>query len=225
MAYIKQQLRITWQFVIDGLDEIAETSLHVSTLGVTAYDATAALTALTTAQMQTLIDDMHTLISGAAYAPWASYSKLASLKVAALDTAGHYLTDPKTHDSTTSYKGTTTDSVPPQCSIVLSLRSGSNIGLANYGRMFLPHIYWAQISASPYAAQTDVNSFVAKGATFIEAVNTVANVLTAGSGVVLMSAKDAPQPKGVARVGVSPLTDTQRRRMHQIPITYTFANV
>lgn len=225
MAYKKQQLRYTWQWVIDGLEEIAETSLHTTTLLNAPYDAAAALGALTTTQMQACLANMNTLISGNSNPVWASYSKLVSLKVAALDTAGHYITDPKVWDSTSTYKGTSTSSVPPQCSVVLSLRSGSNIGVANYGRMFLPHMYWATITASPYAPQADINAFAAKAKTFINSITTISNTLVAGSGVDLMSFKDGSDPKAVTKVGLWPLTETQRRRMHQIPATYTFATL
>jgi hypothetical protein len=218
MAYPKNFLRLTWLFNMAAYGEIAETGLHVTTLGTSPFDAVAALAAVTTTQATTLETAMGTLLSGTNI-KFGAYGTLNGLKIAACGTDGDYLTDPRVF---TDYSVDGNDThVPPQCSIVLSLRSGTAFGTANYGRMYLPWTTFPQDGTLPYGTVTDTDQLAVAGVAFIHAVNTAAAAWTAGSSVVNLSQKDAGTVKPVTKVMVGNVIDTQRRRRNKLPEVYS----
>jgi len=137
MAYGGQFLKITWQFTVKSSDEIADTSLnYTSAPGWTG--AVAALAELDDTDLADMRQAYVTEMMDLDHISWADYSVLNSIKVAAISTAGEYLTDPLVAETDTPSDGTAVG-VLPQSTVVLSLRSGFTLGKGNYGRMYLPH--------------------------------------------------------------------------------------
>jgi len=221
MAYDRQSIKVDWTWTIDGTDEVANTGFHLSNIaGWTG--AAAKLTAIgsTVGWGTDLYAAMVTCIGGGSF-NWADYSTLRSVRVAALGTDGLYLVDPLVFESETPTTGSA-GQVHPQASIVLSLRSPSTIGRANYGRMYMPHVRGSLQTASPYMSSLTTGAIAAAGAGLLDDVTTVIND-NAGDEVlpVIMSAVGSGTAKGVTSVLCGQVVDTQRRRRNRLQETYS----
>jgi hypothetical protein len=223
MAYGNQFLKVSWIFGVIGTDEVAVTSLNFSTApGWT--DAVDALAEIDDATMTTILGRMATLY-GVTGGRWADYSTLSSLKIAAIGTNGLYLADPRMVEDLTPAIGTTIGN-PIQCTTVLSLGSGFSIGGGNRGRMYLPHFYMSQLTASPFTDATQAQGLADAGSTFLQDVTDDLNGdVTVALVPVIMSQLATPTVKLVQEVRVGNVTDTQRRRREQLPETYASASV
>ena len=222
MAYDRQALRFTWLYDIQGTEEIANTSYHTS--GAAGWTgAEEALDDLSDAQMSDLYDAWILQYDVTNYV-WANYSRLGALKVAAIDENGLYLTEPRIFEPVTAATGDGAN-VLPQSTIVASLRSNSTIGPANYGRMYLPHSRIGLDTTTPFAEGSPCATLASFLATYIETSNAVTNGLSSPSLAQILSSKGAGAAKGVQRVGIGNVTDTQRRRRNRLQETYFFEPV
>lgn len=219
MPYPKQYLLWSGQFGVAGTDELAETTLKISTLGGAPFDAAAVLATWSPNDVGTILAYLTAAMNGPPDVSWAEYSLAQSAKLAAMDVTGHYLTDPVIYTDATPATGSDPD-VPAQCSIVASLRSGLTLGVANYGRMYLPHTLFQTAAGSPYAGGTGPLDLAQSMASFIAQTNALAATKAAGSGAVLLSNKGSGVVRGIANVAVGNVTDTQRRRREQLNETY-----
>jgi hypothetical protein len=217
MSYDRQFLKIDWLFNVAGTTEVALTGLHVSsTAGWTG--AAAALGELTTTAMGNVQARMAVLLANTNI-KWASYSHLVGVKFAAVGADGHYLTDPRTVTDGTDV-GDDSD-VLPQASVVVSLRSGSVLGEANYGRMYLPHTTMALGSATPYTTSGIQSAFAAAAVTFITNVAADLNgVITPAVTPMIMSSKGSGVSKVPSEVLIGRVIDTQRRRRNKLTESY-----
>lgn len=222
MAYDRQALLISWLFDILGEDEVAVTSLHVS--GTTSFDAVAALGGLSTADQDGLQNLMSTLMSDDDF-QWGNFSRATGLKVAALDTAGHYLTDPIVRDIVSPASGSATGLVFPQDTVVVSLRSPSTFGEANRGRMYLPHISINRVTATPFMNGTNIAACATAAQTFLNGVNDITNTGSDPAVIQIMSSKGAGTSKAVTSMAIGNVLDTQRRRRNRLTEQYTIRSV
>jgi len=213
MPYPKPFARLSWLFEIGGTAEVAETGLHISTVGSSPFDADAFVAGSTTTDLS-LLATAYGLLFSSTGTWWASYSDLVGMKLAALDVTGHYTSAPLV-EAVTGMHGTI-ESVPPQSSQVLSLRSGLTFGRANYGRMYLPHTMSQLVNGTPYIGVTNADSLSAAAGVLLSSVNTYADGVTAGAGIVLISKVGAGTVKGCANVEVGQVEDTQRRRRNKL---------
>lgn len=216
MPFPKPFARLSWLFTVNGTDEVAETSVHITTLGAAPFDANAYVAAWTNAYATANISRMASALNTV---NWADYSYLVGVKVAALDAAGHYTHAPFEYEDPAPGHGSSTD-VLPQSSVVASLRSGLTFGTSNYGRMYLPHTTLGTVATHPYGAAADCNALATSVASMLHLINTDSNGMVAGSGVVNISKVGAGSVKGVATVVVGDITDTQRRRRAQLNENY-----
>lgn len=222
MVYGTEFLKITWRFAIVGSEEIADTSLNLSTQVAGTY-AAAALAQLDAGDAAAITDLMATCIGGDK--GWADYSQLVGLKIAAIGTDGKYLAAPLDYEDSTPAQGTVADRVP-QGSGVLSLRAATTFGKGNYGRMYLPHFYGALVTGSPTTFAADAVTMAGAGKTLINStVSRVNGSITAVVSPVIMSQALAGPPKLITRVGYGDVVDTQRRRRNQLQETYSFATL
>ena len=225
MAYDRSHLEVSWIFRIDGTDEVAMTGLSVT--GAPGFDAVAALLQYDeVVDGQALGQAMTTFLSANPIA-WADYSFLTDVKVAAVDVTGHYINtagNPKIWSADTTFHGTDTQIVP-QCSIVLSLRSPTTLGRANYGRMYLPHTLLPLGAGNPSALATTAEEAATKAATFINEVNEIFDTGDDPGVVQIMSSVAPGLSKAVTRVAVGDVNDTQRRRRNRLPENYSFEAV
>jgi len=226
MAYSAQQLRITWGFEVAGSPETAFTGLSLSQ-GTAWAGAGAAVAELDATDLGNLASRMSALMSEN-HLNWADYSKLVTVKVAALDTDGEYIVaagNPKLFDVGVIDQGTQ-DSVPPQCSIVISLRTVTTLGKGNYGRMYLPHTRWSYDDQTVTPVSSAVSTISTAAAAFINGVSSDVNAgITDAVLPVIMGQTGSGTTKTITRVAVGSVVDTQRRRRRQLPETYAFTTL
>lgn len=212
MAWDRKALKISFLFTEASQFEHAVTSVHVAGTS-TSYDPTADLPSYTQTVANTLGAAMQALMANS-NTNWMSYSTLTGVKIAALDQNGRYLTDANTYSvSGTGYTGTHSG-LPPQCTICVTLWSGQHLGKGNFGRMYLPHCGFALAGAATGASTAVAAQVRTAAKTFLDAVNSTATAISAGTGLRIMSG--VTTSKAVAQVGVGTLIDTQRRRERQL---------
>lgn len=217
MTYNTQALILKFLFSVHSTDEVAETQLTLTS--VSEIDAVAALSHWNTTDLDDLMSLYYTLAAAGNWR-WADYSHLTGAKMAAVDHANHYLAEPLVKATTETYVGSFAH-VPAQASTVLSLRSGQHLGVANYGRMYLPHTSWTLGTTSAYATSATTDSAAAVGVTFIEAVNAISHAKTIPTLVSIRSKKGTGSTKTVLDVAIGNVTDTQQRRRRQLPESYS----
>lgn len=224
MAYDRQQLLVSWLFRDISSAEIAVTSLHYSSVTPPYASAGADLDSmdLSLGGGQDLIDEMESFI-GLANLFWANYSQLWAVKIAALGLDGLYITEPKTFETPLPIVGTSTTTLP-QSTVVLSLRSGSSLGSANNGRMYLPHTRLVLNTNSSSSTVGNTAAVLTQAQLFENAVTATINDLAASASILrpFIMSNQAPKPsKAVAGFRVGTVTDTQRRRRNDIPEVYS----
>jgi hypothetical protein len=210
---------MSFLFSIAGTVEVADTGLHISTLGGAAFNSLAALAAVSNTDMDNALADYMAMITFGGGNIMFDFGRLTGLKVAAVDTAGKYLGPPKTRTITTGNAGTLTNG-KAQLTEVLTLWSGLTFGTANFGRMYLPYTRLANNGGGAISTTAQTVGLATAGATFIGQINTMANTWVAGAGVVNMSAVGAGTVKAVAFTRSGNVTDTQRRRRRQLVELY-----
>lgn len=219
MSYDRQFLSLDWGFTVDGSSEIAVTGLNYSE-GPGWISPTEALAeiAASGSMGQDLITALATLMDTPALG-WSTYSKLRTVKVAAINAAGHYLGEPFVFEDTTPATGDY-GPWPPQSTCVLSLRSGFTFGGANYGRMYLPHSQPGLASGSPLMSTGTAGVIVAAGKVFVNTVTARLNAATTDTvDPTIMTNVTGNPSKKVTKVAVGLAVDTQRRRRNKLTET------
>jgi hypothetical protein len=222
MPYNRQSIMVNWIFSVTGTDEVAYTGVHFS--GASDFDASAGLSQLVDAGLEGLSGPMITLM-GSSDLLWANFSNLVSVKAAALGVSGEYLGAPAILDGLTGNTGTATGPVYPQDSVVLSLRTNTTFGEANYGRMYLPHCAINRATTTPFMSGTNLAPFATACQTFLNALNDYMNTGDDPSALTIMSAKGTGTSKAVTNMAVGNVLDTQVRRRRQLNENYTFKTV
>lgn len=213
MAYDRQMLELTALFNILSQPETAQFGLRASyTAGWTG--AAAALGVLTTANLTTLYSRFQSIMNVTGL-NWCAYSSLTGVKVAALGTDGRYLDNPKTYLPGSPVAGTNVSGAPAQTAMVCTMWSGSHIGKANYGRIYLPHCAPSLNNSSPFITDTARNAI---RTAFQSALNSINSDLLTWLGVAVKVRIHgaAGTTKDVAQVGTGRVTDTQRRRRNAL---------
>nr|CRY93648.1 hypothetical protein [uncultured prokaryote] len=221
MAYPKQFTKFSFLHLIDDTDETAQTDINITTLGAAAYGAASVQPDWEAVGQD--VCDAYALLWTASDMVNGSYSTFIGTKIASIGTDGHYLTDAATIEKTTPTGGTGSD-VLPQSTVVISLRSDTTFGKANFGRMYLPHTR-GDLGDTYDMTPARALGISVVGAAFIGTMNDLADDIVSGAGVVILSQTGSGVVKGVARVGVGVVTDTQRRRRRQLIENYQFSDV
>jgi len=220
MTYGGQQLKITFMFTVEGTDEIADTSLSYTTApGWTG--AAAALAELDISDAVAIRDFYNDDLMDLSHISWADYSNLVGVKIAALGTNGLYLVDPLIADTDTPDSGTAVG-IPPQNTVVMSLRSGFTVGKGNYGRMYLPHTTLGTQTTSPFAASANTAAMALNGKDFLNHITSQINAATTAVVFPAIMSQAAGTPtRGVTNVAFGNVNDTQRRRRNRLQETYS----
>ena len=227
MTYDRQHLSVDWLFKIGGSDEIAATGINYSVAAGWA-NAAAALDLITaaTTELEVIVDAMATFLLPTNGLNWANYSELVGVKIAAIGTDGKYLptaSNPVEHAADAGTFGTES-AVLPQSSVVVSLRSGQAFGVANYGRMYIPHTRSSMVAGSPYIDPTNLTNISEAAVVLINAVTGALNDATPYELLpTIMTNKTGEAAKTIAQVAVGNVIDTQRRRRNRLNETYDFA--
>lgn len=152
-------------------------------------------------------------LSAGAYMEWA--------KAAPLDDTGHQVDDAVvTTTAISSVPGGagSSSAASPQDACVVTFASGSRLGRANYGRIYLP--WWstsvdtatgrANVGSAPDVLEVWFNDFNAWCAT----------TLSATAKIRLMSKLGSGTTKEITQIRIGDVKDTQRRRRNRIPESY-----
>jgi hypothetical protein len=215
MSYDRQSLRCSFLFTVAGTDEVADTGFHLTDPTSTSFDAASVLGLWSGADLTALAELYVDLMNASgAIMGWATYSHLSGVKLAAVDTGGHYLTEPLTQAVTGAQGGA--HQVIPQSTQVLTLHSGQHFGRANHGRMYLPHTQPVLATDTPEVDNTNQHNMAVAAQTFVRAVNTLAASRHAGTRVSNLSRLGTGTTKVVAFVGIGKVVDTQRRRRNRL---------
>lgn len=218
MPYSTSWLSLRWLYTLQNApNEVAETGLHVSPQ-TSNQAAVIALVDAFPAAASDLYTAMQTLLATSGL-EWATYSRLSGVRAAGVGTDGKEFTDPV--EASFGPNSGSAGQVNPQLSVCISLRSGSRLGRANYGRMFLPHTRMPLVANSPLSATP--NALATAGALFIATVNEWADSVVPGALVANMSTVGLGSIKPVTEVQVGSITDTQRRRRDQLQESYGVA--
>ena len=152
--------------------------------------------------------------------------KFTQVKTALIDANGFTVDGSQQYSyPTATVSGNTgTNTLPPQCSLVVTLLSDRPRGRASKGRMYLPGISAGIQSSNGKLFATDVNSIADNLKTFFDAlvgqVGIADQLILAAKGVGLTPALTA-QNDYVETIRVGDVVDTQRRRRNGLVETYT----
>jgi hypothetical protein len=216
VAYDRQFLRLTVGFGLMGTKEIAETGCTLT--GGTSFNAVSALASPTDADLESFGTTLGATIHTAGLR-WADYSAIQTVKLAAVDTSGHYLTAAREVDVIPEPVGATFH-VIPQASVEVGLRSGSKIGRANYGKMYLPHTQFSLVTGSPNGSTADALATATAMAAWITGLNGAAGGWVGSPVVAVLSRVGSGTTKTVVEVDCGDITDTQRRRRDRLVEAY-----
>jgi hypothetical protein len=221
VAYPRAFTQISFLHSIVGTDERAQTALHVTAIGGDPYDPEDVQNEWLAAGSD--VADAYESLWKASDVLTATFGRLDAIKFAAIGTNGLYLTDAEIFELSTPLAGTASG-ITPQTTVVVSLRTATGFGDANYGRMYLPYTM-GDNGSNPIMSQARAQGIANAGATFVGEMNGIAGDLPSAGVVVNLSAKGAGTVKVVTRVGVGRVTDTQRRRREQLDEDTQFTNV
>lgn len=223
MAFPDNHVRITYLHQIFGTEEVAETAVNIHTGGGTsAVDFVDVCRA--DATKQSGMNSQYTTFLGANANSigFAAYGRVVGNKVAAIGTDGKYLSDPSVWVNGSPYGGGKSG-VPAQCSVVLSLRTGSNFGLANKGRLYIPYTM-PNLSGSTALMSTTIAQQIADAAdAWFTQLNTTVDLIVSGARLAIYSSKGAGDWNLPSSVRVGTVIDTQRRRRNRLGETYASA--
>lgn len=163
---------------------------------------------------------------GAVGARWDSSTSLEFAKLALVDEDGKYFADPIEHRAKAAGSVNAAYTTPPQLAVVVSLSSGTKIGHANHGRMFLPcPVDWVNNvdPASGMVVSANINALRASVKTMIEAVAGEISTVEVPTSLAIFSPVTPksvhvtePSHKTVTRIGIGATVDTQRSRRRSL---------
>ena len=216
MTYPQPRIRGTFLYTVTGTDEVAQTSIDFSSGDLDAPGLNALLDSMADEDFEDFEDAFHGLLVGGGIV-WANYSNFVGSKWAVLDTSGLYTAEPSIHERGTPYTGST-NSVPPQCSVVITEWSGSTFGKGNYGRLYLPHTQMSLETGTPRATATTAETIADNAKTMVAGMNALWAALDATYPhvAIIASQEVSPTMKQVLYLRCGRLVDTQRRRRGQL---------
>lgn len=213
MSYDRQFLRLTIEHYTVDQPEMAQTGLLLSAgVGFNALDA---LADVTTANLTSICDTWATTLQHAVF-QWADYSHVSRAKIAAVGTDGHDLTEPLSAGPTADQHGSATQ-IHPQLSIEIGLWSGHKFGVANYGKMYLPHTAFSLDTVKCTTYPGNLPTALGYMQSWINGLTGLAGGWTGTPIPVIMSRLGTGTTKGVTQLRTGVVTDTQRRRRDKIP--------
>jgi len=213
MAYSSTFYRVTQLYTIRDTDEIAQTSYDVGPA-----IATTPLTPPTTAFAEAHRDNWITFMNNIIELR-ADYSIFVGTKVAAIGLDGHYTADPVSVTVAGGGVAGNEPQLPPQCSVVISLRASTSLGKGNRGRVYLPH---TGIPAAnlPTMSTTIRDFYLAEAVTAFSTINDIVSPDGPAQLRIMSQALPTPSNKAVVSLRCGRVIDTQRRRRNALDEDY-----
>ena len=179
-----------------------------------------------TGEAEDLLDGPVTAIFNGTGVNLGSYVSLNWIKFASLDDTGAYTTDPvEVGKFPVAHGGVGTSAGGPQLAAVITFYSGSSIGNANYGRMYLP-AWEATLTDEGHVVASQVTTLKTAAVNFVNGVNSwAATALDTDARIRIMSKIGSGTTKAVTEVWVGDVKDTQQRRRRQLHEVYTKGTV
>lgn len=213
MPFPAPVLKLSWGGDV-STDDIWVNNIHLTGefSNVSAVDA---FDAISLSSLKPIIDTAYTGAVG-----MNPFNNLRWYKLAVLDEQGKYIEDAKYLENTTPIAGTANRPTSPQDSIVVSLRTPANRGLANRGRIYLPSGFAAPQSTNGRISNADRTAVLTKFQTMFNGINTyVAN--QADNWVVGIASKVRQgQFRFVSYIEVGNIMDNQNRRRNKLSEQY-----
>jgi len=153
-----------------------------------------------------------------------NFSALCSIsyvKLAPIGTDGHYPDGEDSVESTIGMPnaggGGTTATMPPQCTVAISLLTAATRGIGHIGRFYAPLLNLTADSTGRIST-TEQASLMNTTRTMLNSLNAVTDLGTIG---VITKTGLSGASRAVTGVRVGRAIDTQRRRRRSIPEEYT----
>lgn len=141
-------------------------------------------------------------------------------KLAAIKTDGTYDREAKVYELPTPMAGAGSLLFPLQSSWCVSLRSGSTLGLANYGRMYLPALAFPRVTGTGGMAANSATTALGHVKTMLQAVDGEVSTTGADAYLAIFSKKGSGLIKHVHSLKWGLVCDTQRRRRGALAENY-----
>lgn len=172
----------------------------------------------------------------------SSYAHLEWVKFNAIGADGKYVNKHETHQARVSpavipsaYPNVNTRNLPPQCALVLSLRTGFRGPREAWGHIYMPCVGVQTVTDQPYIRTVDTDAIASDFRDFIVALNDWPGVDPPNAPQVIIASKYSSyvdRRSGVAKtfqasntpvtdVWVGNLIDTHRSRRKQLKETYS----
>lgn len=171
----------------------------------------------------------------------SSYAHLEWVKFNAIGADGKYVNKHETRQLRISpakipsaYPNVNARNIPPQCALVLSLRTGNRGPREAWGHIYMPCVGVQTVTDQPYLRATDTDAIAANFGAFIDNVNDWDGLDTGTPEVIIASRYSSftDRRSGVVKtfqasntkvtdVWVGNLIDTQRSRRRQLRETYS----
>lgn len=218
MVYAHRVNRVTISGTMFNGAEEWSTGFFLGQEGADAADGSDAGAAAILAAWETFFEHTNSKIS-------SSY-RVTQAKIAAIDTNGH--TEPDhvyyAYPGSTITGSSAINTLPPQCSLVVTLLSDRPRGKASKGRMYLPGIATLPDAATGKLLSATVGAIADNLKTFFDAlvghVDIPDQLILAAKGTGPVPALTA-QNDFVETIRVGDVIDTQRRRRNGLVETYT----
>lgn len=223
MTYAKSHYLVTVGGALPG-NEIWQTGMRWCP-GDNPSDATL-VGNLASIGVEDIYDDAAAIISGASY-QWPAETSIAWAKVAAVDTAGEYLTDAILYQDPSPTVGVHSGvTFPNQIALAVTTWSGQRLGKGNYGRMYWPAPF-AVLDSGGRISSAYATVYAGLFADLVDAWSgEVGTVSVPGYAAIMSQAVGTPTKK-IEAIRVGRVLDTQRRRRNNVAedfeIAYTSA--
>jgi len=221
MAFDRQQVKLTATGYFGSTapgNEIWSWGLKLS--GTTSFDAAAHLADIDMAALSADIETFH-------QEPTVGISSACSfvtLKAAALDTLGAYITDAVEYqgNGVDGFGGDAAARLPNQVALVVSLRTVTSIGVAVRGRFYVPGVA-TDPAADGRLTAPQVANVVTAAKAMLDGINATAGANAEPATLQLMSdvGVSTPRSRAVTTVLVGDVYDTVQRRRNALAENYT----
>lgn len=172
----------------------------------------------------------------------SSYAHLEWVKFNAIGSDGKYVNKHETHQVRvtptvipSAYPNVNTRNLPPQCALVLSLRTGNRGPREAWGHIYMPCVGIQTVTDQPYLRTEDTEAIATDFAAFITALNDWPGVDPPNAPQVIIASKYSSyldkrsntqrtfqaSTTPVTDVWVGNLIDTHRSRRKQLKETYS----
>lgn len=157
----------------------------------------------------------------------SNWTTLEFVKLAFIGTNGNYVNDAIEYRAQVKGKGAGSYTFPPQLAVCASLSSGSRIGRANHGRIYLPapQDFASNVDGlTGKCRATDVTALQTAVKTLLEGIHGEVSTVEVPTKLSIFSPKTpkstpslTPSHKDVKQVGIGPVVDTHRSRRTSLP--------